>query len=1027
MNGSTSATEPQATPPQDGAEVPKGWWARWKHQTTGGLPFFPLGVLFGLNMVDELDRTALGVLLPEIRDHFGVSTSGILVVVSLSLIGALLLAVPIGFYADRVKRVPIATGGASMWGAFSLLTGLASNLWVLGGARVGAGLGRAVNDPVHNSLLADYYDIPVRPRVYAVHRYANAFGQFAGPLAAGLLAFYFGWRTPFVVFTFVTAFFVLLALRLREPIRGRYERRAAGASEVIADTEEAPPSWAESWRVLWQVRTMRRIYYSLPFLAIAVVGLVTLGGLYYEEVFNLDERQRGFLTAVVDGGAQFAGLMFGVPITARLMTRGPGFVMKFLSVVGVVIAAAWVVFALAPVLPVAVAAGAVIAGSFFLLIPGIYAVLSLAVPAKVRSFGFAVGTLWVLPGLLLLPIIGQLADDHGIRVGLLAAVPVFLIGGAILRSSHSLVAGDIERVWKSAAARSEVAHLRQQGKVKLLLARGVDVHYDGVQVLFGVNMEVDEGEIVALLGTNGAGKSTLLKAMSGQVQASGGAVIFDGRDMTHTPPEEVAARGISQVPGGAGVFTHLSVAENLRLAGWLQRRRPRQARRATEHVLEMFPVLRERSDEPAGNLSGGQQQMLTLGMAFVGRPRLLMIDELSLGLAPTVVTQLLEMVRTLRDQGTTIILVEQSVNVALTVAEQAYFMEKGEIRFQGPTAELLARPDLLRSVFFAGAQSRNEAEVALEDPAGLATAVTVQPSATDLVREAEDRGNGEDVTVATVDEPDEPPVLEVRDVVRSFGGLRALDGVSFDVRPHEILGFIGPNGAGKTTLFDVISGFIPADTGGIWLRSNGAVHPLHDLPTHARAWRGLGRSFQDGRLFPALTVAETIAVALEQHVEVRDPIAASLHLPAVSDSEGKVDHDTEELIALLGLGAYRDKFVRELSTGTRRIVDLACVLAQRPSVVLLDEPSSGIAQREAEALGPVLRRVRRELGASLLVIEHDLPLLLSIADRMIALDLGRVVTEGAPDEVIDHEAVIASYLGTDRAAITRSGAAASPT
>jgi branched-chain amino acid transport system ATP-binding protein len=352
-----------------------------------------------------------------------------------------------------------------------------------------------------------------------------------------------------------------------------------------------------------------------------------------------------------------------------------------------------------------------------------------------------------------------------------------------------------------------------------------------------------------------------------------------------------------------------------------------------------------------------------------------------------VVTTLLELVRDLRDGGTTVILVEQSVNVALTVADRAYFMEKGEIRFEGPTTELLERPDLLRSVFLRAAASEVEADDT--DHSGL--------------REG-------------------PPVLEVRDVSRRFGGVRALDGVSFDLRPGEILGFIGPNGAGKTTLFDVISGYTPADTGSIRLLSRGQMVDLQDAPTHVRSWRGLGRSFQDGRLFPGLTVDEAIAVALEQHVQVRDPVAASLHLPTVGDSEKQVSARVDDLIELLALGAYRDKFLRELSTGTRRVVDLACVLAQGPTVLLLDEPSSGIAQREAEALAPMLRRVRDQLGASLLVIEHDLPLLGSISDRMIALDLGRVVAEGPPADVIEHPAVVASYLGTDEAAITRSGA-----
>ena len=983
-----AATGAAARGPDDADGRAGGWWSRWKYDTTKGAPFFPLAVLFGLNMVDELDRSAFGVLLPEIRDHFGLDTSGILTVVALSLLAALILALPLGFYADRWKRVPIASTGASVWGAFSALTAMATNLWVLGAARAGAGLGRAVNDPVHNSLLADYYDIPARPRVYAVHRYANALGQFVGPMSAGLIAYAFGWRTPFLVFAVVTFVFVVLSFRLREPVRGHYERKAMGASAEVANTEEVAPSWAESFRIIWHVRTLQRIFVALPFVAVAIVGLGTLSGLYYEEVFNLDERARGFTAAGLEGVAQFAGLMFGIPLTTRLMAKGPGYVVKFLGNVSLGIAVVWLAFAAAPTLWVAIVTNALLSGAFFLLIPGIYVVLSLAVPAKVRAFGFAIGTLFILPGLVILPIIGGLADTYGIRVGLALAAPVYVVGGFILASSGKFVAHDIAQVWKSTAARSEVAHLRSQGKVKLLLGRDIDVHYDNVQVLFGVNFEVDEGEIVALMGTNGAGKSTLLRAISGLTQASGGAVIFDGRDMTHTPPDEIAGRGVSVVPGGQGVFTQLSVGDNLRLAGWNQRHRGAAVKADTARVLDLFPMLRDRLDEPAGNLSGGQQQMLTLGMAFVGKPRLLMIDELSLGLAPSVVSQLLEVVRDLRDAGTTVILVEQSVNVALTVADRAYFMEKGEIRFEGSTADLLERPDLLRSVFLRAAAQEVEAD------------------------DDGDRSGLRDGT----------PVLEVREVSRRFGGVRALDRVSFDLRPGEILGFIGPNGAGKTTLFDVISGYTPADGGSIRLLSRGRMVDLHDAPTHVRSWRGLGRSFQDGRLFPGLTVHEAIAVALEQHVQVRDPVAAALHLPTVGDSEKKVNRRVDDLIDLLALGAYRDKFVRELSTGTRRVVDLACVLAQGPTVLLLDEPSSGIAQREAEALAPMLRRVRDQLGASLLVIEHDLPLLGSISDRMIALDLGRIVAEGTPAEVIEHPAVVASYLGTDEAAITRSGA-----
>ena len=168
-------------------------------------------------------------------------------------------------------------------------------------------------------------------------------------------------------------------------------------------------------------------------------------------------------------------------------------------------------------------------------------------------------------------------------------------------------------------------------------------------------------------------------------------------------------------------------------------------------------------------------------------------------------------------------------------------------------------------------------------------------------------------------------------------------------------------------------------------------------------------------------MAETLAVALERFVRARDPISAALHLPRTYESERETDQRVDALIDLMGLEAYRNKFIRELSTGTRRMVDLACVVAHRPVVVLLDEPSSGIAQREAEALGPVLTRIRDEMGTALLVIEHDMPLVSSIADELVALEQGAVIARGTPEDVLEHPAVVESYLGNTQSVIARSG------
>lgn len=542
---------------------------------------------------------------------------------------------------------------------------------------------------------------------------------------------------------------------------------------------------------------------------------------------------------------------------------------------------------------------------------------------------------------------------------------------------------------------------------RLLSCRGVDMAYGPVQILFGVDFDVSEGEIVALLGTNGAGKSTLLKGICGLVRPKRGQVLFNGRDITKVSADATARMGVALMPGGKGVFPTLSVAENLRMASWLIRDDPERVEQAREEVLSLFPILAERHNQMAGNLSGGEQQMLALGSALMTRPELLMIDELSLGLAPTIVGQLLEVVREVHRRGTTIVIVEQSVNVALNLAERAVFMEKGEVRFEGPAAELLERPDILRSVFIAGASVRAEAP-APEPP--------LRPVKGRRLRDSSKATSETESRIA----PDAKVVLACHDVVKRFGGITAVNHVNLEVRQGEIVGLIGHNGAGKTTLMDCISGFLPVEGGRMVLRGV----DITGWPPHMRATGAMGRSFQDALLFPTLTVAETIAVSRERHLQSRDLLAAALSLPASYESEAQAQADVDELVELMGLGAYRQKLTGELSTGTRRIVDLACIMAQEPKVLLLDEPSGGVAQKETEALGPMLRQVAARTSCSVLIIEHDMPLLSGLCDRLVALELGGVIAEGTPAEVLAHPAVIASYLGTDDTAIQRSGARA---
>ena len=969
---------------------------RWGDLRRTPYGFTPVLILGVMALIRSFDLRIFGLVLPDIVRDLDISVVGILTVQNLFGFVVIFATLGFGYVLDRVRRVPFIAAGMVVQGASALVRPHVRTVGPLGALGISDTVGYNVSLTPDVSLLNDYYPPETRGRAFAFFGTMARIGFYAGPLCIGLLTLTYGWRSNFYITgPLLVVSGILVVVFLRDPIRGYMERRSMGLMDSEAEKAEPPPRFGHAWRTVWGIRTMRRLFLSDISYRVGegIFGAAYIFFLFEEYGFDALERGRLFTFL---GVFSLIGAFLSGGLIDSLMRRRPQSVLVlsgffwFLRGVSIGIIALhppfWLLLLLSAIYGFGLALSDTTRGVFYGHI----------LPAHIRTLGVTVLILAALPSIIITqPFIFRI-PEWGFAGVLFASSPFFILSGLIEISAAGGFDRDRRSALASQAASAEYRRAMDAGALKLLVCRDVEVEYDGVQVLFGVDFDIEDGEIVALLGTNGAGKSTLLRAISGSQEASGGAIVYDGREVTHVPPYEIAERGIAHAPGGRGIFPSLTVRENLELGRWLHHRKSKDedaeasplAEVDIDEILEIFPALKDRMSTTGGALSGGEQQMVSLAQAFLAHPKLLMIDELSLGLSPAVVQELLECVRRIHKRGVTIIVVEQSVNVALLIADRAVFMEKGEVKFIGPTKDLLRRPDILRAVYVKG------------------TGALV--GAPDTARAERQRRSALDETRS---------VLEVQDLTRRFGGLTAVDHVSFALRDGEVLGLIGPNGAGKTTIFDLISGFLRPDEGKVIYEGADVT----SMGPDERARLQLVRRFQDARLFPSLTVYETLLVALDRRHQARSMFLAAMQAPQARASERRLRGRADQLIELLELGAYRDKFVKELSTGLRRITDIACTLATEPKVLLLDEPSSGIAQAEAESLGPLLRRVRVETGCSILIIEHDMPLISRVADELLALDQGKVVTRGSPAEVLNDKRVIESYLGTSEASIRRSG------
>ena len=670
--------------------------------------WFMFAVLTAIVALDELEGAAINVLAPNIEKTFHISEGAVVFIGTASAAFFVLGAVPMGWLADRVKRVPIVGSAALLFAGFVFLSGLAVNAFMLFWTRFFTGIAKANTITGHLSLIADGYPIGVRARMSAAMQGAAHAIGLCSPVLVAVIATIAGgpqgWRWAWYLLGLPVAFVALASFFMKEPPRGQFEKDHV-IGEQIEEQKPAPISMEAAFARLKRIATIRTVLVAFCALGFGLFSQGTLSSLYLDKHLHVtDILQRGILLSLT-GIAALPLLPIVGKYFDRTYRQDPA---KALAIVGLLIlpsaiftpiqfsvhSQAWFVILGIP--------QAVLTTSAFAMVsPVLFAV----VPYRLRGMGTALTTMYIffIGGFAGGIIAGFLTNAVGIQATVIVlGVPSAVIGGLLLMNGARYIRHDLSLVVSELLEEQEEYHKRvdEHVPVPVLQLADIDFSYGPVQVLFDVNFEINRGEVLALLGTNGAGKSTILRVISGLEVPERGVIRLNGQNITYVTPEQRARMGIIQLPGGKGVFPSLTVDQNLATSARLLGRDSARAKQRLDYVFNLLPELLPLRDQLAARLSGGQQQMLALGRVLLHEPDILLIDELSLGLAPIVVERLLRIVEQLKADGQTMLIVEQSLTVALAVADRAIFLEKGAVRFEGPAHELLERDDLARAVFF---------------------------------------------------------------------------------------------------------------------------------------------------------------------------------------------------------------------------------------------------------------------------------------------------------------------------------------
>ncbi len=668
-----------------------------------------VAICAGLALVDEFDQAVLGVFAPEIQRALGVSTTGLAAIATTA--GAVFVAgsVPIARLADRSSRRRIVVVATLVWAAALASLSVVANLFQFVVARVVGGIGKSNSLPVHGSLLADAYPERARGAIYALHGAAAPLGRVVAPLSIAAVSLAVtgedAWRTVAMLAALPPlAMAVVSGMFLVDPERGGQERaRLLGAAPT---TSQAPPqvSISMAFARIRRIATFDRIATGVGVIGFTIFTVPIFVSLVLEQRFGLDAAGRSLVTTAA-AAASLVAVPVGAGIGGRLFARDPA---ALLRLMGVAVVASSLCTAVAVFLPstvwltVAFAVGSAIGSAGFVML---FVVIAAVVPPDLRAQGFSLIGVYVflIGGFFGSIVAGIVADSVGTRAAIpIVLLPAAALGGALIVRAGATVEADMANVEADVReAADEAARRAATGDVAVLQVRGLRVSIGPVPILHGIDLDVAEREIVAIVGTNGSGKSTLLRAISGLVVPERGVIRFGPTDVTLHAAHARARAGIVQLSGGRSGFGDLTVRENLDLAA--VRLDPDERERRVAGALELFPELRHLLDRRGTDLSGGEQQIVGLARALVVGPKLFLIDELSLGLAPVVVGRLVEALQEIRAAGTAIVIVEQSLNVAAVAADRVVFLDRGEVRFEGSAAELDERRDLARSVFLGSA------------------------------------------------------------------------------------------------------------------------------------------------------------------------------------------------------------------------------------------------------------------------------------------------------------------------------------